>query len=61
MNDSLFEKIQADAKFLNLDLSAQEVAKLALDNDMSDENVQAASLIVTRRIILPSYCKNTAD
>ena len=30
MNDSLFEQIQDSAKYLNLDLCAQEMAQLAV-------------------------------
>ena len=45
MNESLFDQIQNDAKYLNLDFSAQEVAQLAMENDLSDENIQAVSVI----------------
>jgi DNA replication protein DnaC len=43
MDDSMFEQIQADAKYLNLDFCAQEAAQLAMDHEMSDESVQAVS------------------
>ena len=43
MDDSLFEQIQADAKYLNLDFCAQEAAQLALEREMSDESVRAVS------------------
>jgi DNA replication protein DnaC len=45
MNDILFDSIQADAKYLNLDLSSQEIAQLAFDNSMSEETVQAVTNI----------------
>ena len=45
MNESIFDQIQEDAKYLNLDFSSQEMAQFALDKDMSEENVQAASEI----------------
>lgn len=45
MNESLFELIQTDAKYLSLDFSAQEVAQLAMDHDLSDDNIQAVSVI----------------
>ena len=48
MNESLFDQIQNDAKYLNLDFSAQEVAQLAMENDLSDENIQAVSVILDR-------------
>lgn len=41
MDDSLFEQIQADAKYLNLDFCAQEAAQLTLEREMSDESVRA--------------------
>ena len=43
MNDSLFDQIQMDAKYLNIDLCSQEAAQLAMENKMSDESVVAIS------------------
>ena len=43
MDDPLFEQIQADAKYLNLDFCAQEAAQLAMDLEMSDESIHAVS------------------
>ena len=40
MNDSLFEQIQDSAKYLNLDLCAQEMAQLAVERELSEENIQ---------------------
>lgn len=40
MNDSLFEQIQDCAKYLNLDLCAQEMAQLAVERELSEGNIQ---------------------
>ena len=40
MNDSLFGQIQDSAKYLNLDLCAQEMAQLAVNRELSEENLQ---------------------
>lgn len=45
MDNSLFDKIQADAKYLSLDFNAQEAAQLALDNNMTEETVQAINKV----------------
>ena len=45
MNDSLFDQIQMDAKYLNIDLCSQEAAQLAMENKMSDESVMAISQV----------------
>lgn len=45
MNDSLFDQIQMDAKYLNIDLCSQEAAQLAMENKMSDESVVAISQV----------------
>ena len=41
MSDSLYEKIQADARYLNLDICAQEVAQLAINDSLSDDDIRA--------------------
>ena len=41
MDNSMFDAIQSAAKYLNLDIDSQEVAQLALDNNMTEEAVQA--------------------
>lgn len=41
MNDSLFEQIQDATKYLNLDLSSQEMAQLAINRTLSEESIQA--------------------
>ena len=45
MDNSLFDKIQADAKYLKLDINAQEAAQLALENNMTEEAVQAVNIV----------------
>ena len=45
MDDSLFDQIQVDAKYLNIDLCSQEAAQLAIDHKMSDESVLAISQV----------------
>lgn len=40
MNDSLFERIQDCARYLNLDLCAQEMAQLAVERELSEGNIQ---------------------
>ena len=44
MDDSLFDQIQADAKYLNLDMTAQEVADLVMNQDITDEGIRAVIL-----------------
>ena len=46
MNDSFFEQIQNAAKYLGLDLNAQEMAQLAVDCGFSGENIQAVAEIL---------------
>lgn len=41
MNDSLFEQIQFCAKYLNLDLHTQEMARLSVEQGMDDAQIQA--------------------
>lgn len=43
MNESLFSQIQNAAKYLNLDLNAQEMAQLAVDRGYSEENIQTVA------------------
>lgn len=45
MSDSFFEQIQNAAKYLGLDLNAQEMARLAVDCGFSVENIQAVAEI----------------
>ena len=45
MDESLFDAIQSDAKYLNLDISSQEAAQLALEHSMSEETVQAITRV----------------
>lgn len=47
MSDSFFEQIQNAAKYLGLDLNAQEMARLAVDCGFSGENIQAVAEILT--------------
>lgn len=37
MNNSLFSGIQDSARYLNLDLSAQEIAQFSMDHNLNDE------------------------
>lgn len=43
MNESLFEQIQADAKYLKIDLRDQEMAQLSEDKNMNPESIQAVA------------------
>ena len=45
MDNSLFEAIGADARYLKLDICSQEVAQIALDNHMSEETVQGITTV----------------
>ena len=45
MSDSLYEKIQADARYLNLDICAQEVAQLAIKDSLSADDIRAVSIV----------------
>ena len=47
MNDSLFEQIQASAKFLKLDLTAQEIAQISIDHKFNDDQVAALSAVLS--------------
>lgn len=38
MNNSFFEQIQESAKYLGLDLCAQEMAQLAMEQQLTDES-----------------------
>lgn len=43
MNDSMFEQIQASAEYLNLELSAQEMAELSMRIELKDDQIEAVS------------------
>ena len=43
MNDSWFEQIESAASFLNIDLSAQEMANLCIELELNDSDVKAVS------------------
>ena len=43
MNNSFFEQIQESAKYLSLDLCAQEMAQFAMEQQLTDESIQAIS------------------
>ena len=45
MDNSLFDAIGTDAKYLKLDICPQEVAQIALDNNMSEETVQGITAV----------------
>lgn len=47
MSDSLFERIQASAKFLKLDLSAQEIAQISVDHKFNDEQLRAITSLLS--------------
>lgn len=39
MNNSFFEQIQESAKYFGLDLCAQEMAQLAMEQQLTDESI----------------------
>ena len=41
MSDSMFDQIQASAKFLKLDLSAQEIAQISVERKFNDDQLNA--------------------
>lgn len=43
MNNSFFEQIQESAKYLGLDLCAQEMTQLAMEQQLTDESIQVIS------------------
>lgn len=43
MNNSVYERIQDDARYLGLDLNDQEMAQLAMKSGMNEESLQAAA------------------
>ncbi len=45
MSDSMYEQIQASAKYLGIDFSVQEVAQLAMDSGLSDDQISAVSAV----------------
>ena len=46
MDESLFSKIHEAADYLKLDIELQEVAKLAVDNSLSEEEIKAVLVFV---------------
>ncbi len=46
MNESIFEQIESSAKFLNLDLTGQELAQLSVDKHYTDEAIQVLSEVM---------------
>ncbi len=59
MNDSIYEQIQSDAKYLKVDLTAQEIATLAEDTKMSPESIEAVSEVFSY-LKKKQYDKNTS-
>ena len=47
MNNSFFEQIQDAAEYLNLDLSAQEMAQIGVDHEYSEENIRIVAEMFT--------------
>lgn len=47
MSDSIYEQIGRDAFYLKLDLSAEHIAKLSMNESWSDEHLQAVADIFT--------------
>ena len=47
MNKSFFEQIQEAADYLSLDLTAQEMAQLAVDHEYSEENIRIVAEMFT--------------
>jgi hypothetical protein len=45
MNDSLFDQIQASAKYLGIDFSAQEAAQLAVEKEFEDGQMDAIASV----------------
>lgn len=45
MSESLYEQIQASAKYLGIDFPAQEVAQLAVDREFEDDHMDAIASV----------------
>ncbi len=45
MSDSMYDQIQTSAKYLGIDFSAQEVAQLAIESELNDEQISAVSTV----------------
>ncbi len=43
MNESLYQQIQDDAKYLGIDLPAQEMAQFAVESNLSEDNIETVS------------------
>lgn len=58
MNDSVFEAVETSSRVLRLDFSSIEFAKLAEEQDFSQEQIQAVGMCLRiyseRKWILPS-------
>ena len=47
MNDSLFEQIQSSAKYLGVDLNAQEIAQFSVEQELDEGQINAVLSIFT--------------
>lgn len=45
MNDSVFEAVETSSRILRLDFSSIEFAKLAEEQDFSEEQIQAVGMV----------------
>lgn len=58
MNDSVFEAVETSSRVLRLDFSSIEFAKLAEEQDFSEEQIQAVGVVLSicrrRKWTLPS-------
>ena len=50
MNNSFFEQIHESAKYLGLDLCAHEMAQLAMEQQLTDESIQASFVSTLLRL-----------
>ncbi len=46
MNDSVYEQIQEAAEYLKLELSAQEMAELSIEQGLGENGIQAVSKVL---------------
>ncbi len=46
MNDSIYEQIQEAADYLRLELTAQEMATIALEQELSEEGIRAVATVL---------------
>ena len=46
MNDSIYEQIQEAADYLRLELTAQEMATIALEQELSEEGIRAVAAVL---------------